>query len=170
MDNCRSCDAKLTPDIQWCPQCYTPVGPPVPGAPGVARAPAPQAAAAAPGTGGSTPAGQPVAGHPGLPPGQAPLPVWAQGSIRGHLGPDVHEPAVYSRLKGGETSFGFTGRLVLSIIVLILGLCGYPAIMGNIGMPMTWGSFEIYLPGMLLVAGLVMLKVWKPARIDSRHR
>jgi len=166
MDNCRACDAKMTPDIQWCPQCYTPVGPPVPGAPGVARTPASQTVATAPGTAGQS--GRPAA-PTGLPPGQAPLPVWAQGSIRSHLGPGIHEPAVYSRLKGGETSFGFAGRLVLSIIVVILGLCGYPAIMGNIGMPMTWSTFEIYLPGMILVAGLVMLKVWKPARIDSRH-
>ena len=161
MDNCAACDAKLTPDIKWCPQCYTPVGPPRPGAPGVPMASAP-AASAAPGA----PAGTTT----GLPPGQAPLPVWAQGSIRGHLAPHLPEPAKYSRIKGGETSFGFVGRLMLSIGVLVLGAIGYPAIMGNVGMPMTWSSFEIYLPGAILVCGLVMLKVWKPARVDSRHR
>ena len=165
MDNCGSCDAKLTPDIQWCPQCYTPVGPPRPGAPGVPMTPAPQAVS---GPSGSAPA--PGAAASGLPPGQAPLPVWAQGSIRGHLAPALPEPAKFSRVKGGETSFGFFGRMMLSIGVVILGLCGYPAIMGNVGMPMSWTSFEIYLPGFLLVGGLVMLKVWKPARIDSRHR
>ena len=170
MDNCRSCDAKLTPGIQWCPQCYTPAGPPVPGAPGVARTPAQPPTAAPSGSAGQAPAGRLATAQSNLPPGQSPLPVWAQGSIRGHLGPDVHEPAVYSRLKGGETSFGFFGRMMLSILVVILGLCGYPAIMGNIGMPMSWGSFELYLPAFFLVGGLVMLKVWKPARIDSRHR
>jgi len=160
MDNCASCDATMTPDIDWCPQCYTPVGPRRPGMPGAARVAIPQPqAAAAPGQGAT-----------GLPPGQAPLPIWAQGSIRGHLGPDVSEPAKYSRLKGGETSFGFPGRMLLSIGVVILALCGYPAIMGNIGFPMTWSSFEIYIPGAVLVCGLVMLKVWKPARVDSRHR
>jgi len=162
MDNCASCDATLTDEIDWCPQCYTPKGAPRPGMPGVRIAAPPQA------TGQPAPG---AAGSPtGLPPGQAPLPVWAQGSIRGHLGPHVPEPAKYSRVKGGETSFGFLGRLMLSIGVVILGALGYPAIMGNVGAPMTWSSFEIYLPGAILVCGLVMLKVWKPARVDSRHR
>src|SRR5436189_3118 len=30
MDTCRSCGARLAPDVGWCGQCYTPVAAPAP--------------------------------------------------------------------------------------------------------------------------------------------
>jgi len=166
MDNCASCDAKLTPDIQWCPQCYSPVGPPRPGAPGSAIPRTPQVAASQ----GQAAAGQGPSGTPtGLPPGQAPLPVWAQGSIRGIAPQPLHEAPKYSRVKGGETSFGFVGRLMLSIGVVIVAILGYPAIIGNVGVPMSWSTFEMYVPAAVLVSSIVILRVWRPSRVDSRH-
>ena len=163
MDTCASCDTKLTPDIEWCPQCYAPVGPPRPGAPGSAIPRSQQTAASSVQVQGS------AGPSNGLPPGQAPLPVWAQGSIRGMAPTALHEAPKYSRVKGGETSFGFMGRLMLSIGVVIVALVGYPAIIGNVGVPMTWGTFEIYLPAAVLVSSIVILRIWRPSRVDSRH-
>jgi len=46
MDTCRSCGARLAPDVGWCGQCYTPVAAPAPPAsfvltrrPGMAQPP-----------------------------------------------------------------------------------------------------------------------------------
>jgi hypothetical protein len=127
MENCRSCNARLTPGIDWCPQCYIPT------------------AAATAG---------------------AARPLTAR-----QLPPELLLPApTYSRMKGGETSFGWVGRTVLSIGVLILGVIGYFVVVGNTGISISWHSFELYLPVFFTVGGAMLWVVWRPARIDSRRR
>ena len=147
MENCRSCNARLTPGIDWCPQCYTRLGPPQPGMP---QAGLPQRQG-------------PVHSSPAT--AGASLPLTAR-----ELPPDLlmHAPT-YSRMKGGETSFGWVGRTVLSIGVLILGVIGYFVVVGNTGIPISWHSFELYLPAFFTIGGAMLWVVWRPARIDSRR-
>lgn len=136
MDTCRSCGARMTPDNDWCPQCYARAGapPPAPSDPRVAR-PAPMAPA-------------------------------------GRAGWRVEKPdplPVYSRVKGGETSFGVVGRVMLSIGVVILGALGYVVIIGNLGIPPGISSIMFYLPVFGVVGGALWIRVWRPGRIDSRR-
>jgi hypothetical protein len=87
------------------------------------------------------------------------------------LPPELLMPMpTYSRVKGGETSFGWVGRTLLSIGVFILGVIGYFAVMGNIGLTPGWHSFELYLPVFLVFGGAMLWIVWRPGRIDSRSR
>src|SRR5262245_706891 len=143
MDNCRSCDAKLSQDIDWCPQCYARVGPPQPGSPVAVPSPAP-----APGSLGAS--------QPLLP---RELPVDA-----------LMHTAVHSRTKAGEISFGWVGRTMLSIGVFFLGVIGYFVVVGNIGITPGWSSLERALPVFFAVGGAALWAVWRPARVASRHR
>jgi hypothetical protein len=139
MDNCRHCNAKLSPGMDWCPQCYTRTGPPQPGLP--------QAA----------------------PPGAAvKLPTTAS-FLPTSLPPDMQIQRL-SRTKAGELSFGWMGRTMMSIGVLILGVIAYFALAGNIGFVPGWKSFEMYLPVFFVVGGALIYAVWRPSRVDSRHR
>jgi uncharacterized membrane protein len=146
MDNCRSCDAKLSENIDWCPQCYARVGAPQPGVPG--SAPAAGAPAAA-----SLGASQPLL------PREMPTDALMRQFVN-------HQ----SRTKAGETSFGWMGRTMLSIGVLILCLIGYFIIAGWIGIAPSWSSFQMYIPVALTVGGGMLWAVWRPSRVDSRHR
>ena len=139
MDNCRHCDAKLTPGIDWCSQCYTRTGPPQPGLPQAAPPGAPATAPSATGP---------------LLPREMPADMLIQR---------------YSRTKGGETSFGWMGRSMLSVGVFILGVIAYFLAAGNLGFEPGWTSFEMYLPVFFIVGGGVLWVVWRPSRIDSRH-
>jgi hypothetical protein len=152
MDNCRSCDGKLSPDIDWCPQCYTRTGPAQPGMSQAAPAPAAagSATAVAPAsTGGSAP----------LLPRELPADMLMH-QLQTH----------HSRTKPGEISFGWVGRTMLSIGVLILCVIGYFVIAGNIGISPSWSSFEMYLPAAFTIGGAMLWVVWRPSRVDSRHR
>jgi hypothetical protein len=140
MDNCRHCNAKLSPGVDWCPQCYTRIGPPQPGLP---QAPPPGAPT------------QTMAVSTPLLPREMPPDMLIQR---------------YSRTKGGETSFGWMGRTMLSIGVLILGVIAYFVAAGNIGFEPGWSSFEMYLPVFFIVGGGMLWAVWRPSRVDSRHR
>ena len=140
MDNCRHCDAKLTQGMDWCPQCYTRTGPSQPGLPQ-----APPLGAPAQTTAVSSP----------LLPRELPLDMQIQR---------------LSRTKAGELSFGWMGRTMLSIGVLILGVIGYFVAAGNIGFMPGWTTFEMYLPVFFVVGGALLYAVWRPSRVDSRHR
>ena len=146
MENCRSCNARLTPGIDWCPQCYTRTGPPPPGRARTGM-PNPQVGVSA------------AASSPSRPFAARELP------------PELLMPMPrYSRVKGGETSFGWVGRTLLSIGVFILGVIGYFVVVGNIGLTPGWHSFELYLPVFVAFGGAMLWIVWRPARIDSRSR
>jgi hypothetical protein len=145
MENCRSCNARLTPGIDWCPQCYTRTGPPQPGMPQIGT---PHLQGRVPGAAATT--SQPLTAR--------------------ELPPDLlTQMPTYSRMKGGETSFGWVGRTVLSIGVFILGVIGYFVVVGNTGIAISWHSFELYLPVFFTVGGAMLWAVWRPARIDSRR-
>jgi hypothetical protein len=75
-----------------------------------------------------------------------------------------------SRTKAGETSFGWMGRAMLSVGVFILGVVGYFVVIGNLGITPGWSSFEMYLPVFFTVGGAMLWGVWRPSRVDSRHR
>ena len=148
MENCRSCDAKLSPDIDWCPQCYTRTGP---SPQAMTQAPAPATATA-------------VAPQASLGATQPLLPRELPADLL------LQMPAHHSRTKAGEVSFGWMGRTMLSIGVFILGVIGYFVVVGNIGITPGWKSFEMYLPVFFTVGGAMLWGVWRPSRVDSRHR
>jgi hypothetical protein len=108
----------------------------------------------------------------GMPQPQGLVPVAATASrplTTRELPPDLLTQPTYSRMKGGETSFGWVGRTVLSIGVFILGVIGYFVVVGNTGITISWHSFELYLPVFLTVGGAMLWAVWRPARVDSRR-
>jgi hypothetical protein len=158
MDNCRSCDAKLSPDIDWCPQCYTRTGPSQPGMPQAAPAPAQASASAVAGSIGAVTTAQNSRSEP-LAPRELPVDALMHQFMN-------HQ----SRTKAGETSFGWMGRAMLSVGVFILGVIGYFVVIGNIGITPGWSSFEMYLPVFFTVGGAMLWGVWRPSRVDSRHR
>jgi hypothetical protein len=139
MDSCRHCNAKLSPGMDWCPQCYTRTGPPQPGLPQAAPPGAPT---------------QPTAVSSPFLPREMPPDMLVQK---------------YSRMKGGETSFGWMGRTMLSVGVFILGVIAYFLAAGNLGFEPGWSSFEMYLPVFSIVGGGMLWAVWRPSRVDSRH-
>jgi peptidoglycan/LPS O-acetylase OafA/YrhL len=75
-----------------------------------------------------------------------------------------------SRTKSGELSFGWMGRTMLSVGVFILGVIAYFLAAGNLGFEPGWTSFEMYLPVFFIVGGGMLWAVWRPSRVDSRHR
>ena len=75
-----------------------------------------------------------------------------------------------SRTKPGEISFGWMGRTMLSIGVVILSLIGYLIVAGWIGISPSWSSCEMYLPVAFTIGGAMLWAVWRPSRVDSRHR
>jgi hypothetical protein len=158
MDNCRSCDAKLSPDIDWCPQCYTRTGSSQPGMPQAAPAPAQASAPAVAGSIGAVATAQNGGSEP-LAPRELPVDALMHQFMTHH-----------SRTKAGETSFGWMGRAMLSVGVFILGVVGYFVVIGNLGITPGWSSFEMYLPVFFTVGGAMLWGVWRPSRVDSRHR
>ena len=158
MDNCRSCDAKLSPDIDWCPQCYTRTGRPRPGVPQAAPAPAPASGPAVAGSPTAVATAQSASSAP-LAPRELPVDALMHQFVN-------HQ----SRTKAGEISFGWMGRTMLSIGVLILCLVGYLIVAGWIGISPSWSSFEMYLPVAFTIGGAMLWAVWRPSRVDSRHR
>jgi hypothetical protein len=77
---------------------------------------------------------------------------------------------VYSRWKAGPTSFGGGGRILLTILVLLGTVVGYPMSRGEL---LAWIGFDVpgtpFLIGYAVVAGLVALwllsRIWKRSRI-----
>jgi len=47
---------------------------------------------------------------------------------------------------------------------------GYFVVAGNIGISPSWSSFEMYLPVAFTIGGGMLWAVWRPSRVDSRHR
>jgi hypothetical protein len=54
--------------------------------------------------------------------------------------------------------------------VVILSLIGYLLVAGWIGISPSWSSFEMYLPVAFTIGGAMLWAVWRPSRVDSRHR
>lgn len=158
MDNCRSCDAKLSPDIDWCPQCYARTGPSQPGMSQASSAPAQASTPAVAGSFGAVATAQ-NGGSEQLAPRELPVDALMHQFM-------THQ----SRTKAGETSFGWMGRATLSVGVFILGVVGYFVVIGNLGITPGWSSFEMYLPVFFTVGGAMLWGVWRPSRVDSRHR
>jgi hypothetical protein len=76
----------------------------------------------------------------------------------------------FSRWKAGPTSFGPTGRMLLSIGVLIAAVIGYPLVRGGIlaavGFDVPGNGFMLLYAGLALpTATYVLTRVWRPVRI-----
>jgi hypothetical protein len=85
----------------------------------------------------------------------------------------VREPApvpVYSRWRSGPTSFGGPGRIVLSLLVVLGAVVGYPLSRGEI---LAWIGFDVpgtpfllaYAAVAVLVSVYLLNRIWKPSRV-----
>lgn len=152
METCKACGAALSPDIDWCPQCYLPKrGGPArqPGGPMTGVRVAPGGVPAGPATPGPVTPGPAIPGHPGFVPR-----------------PEAHEPVQYSRWRAGPTSFGPLGRSLLSIGVVVLGVLGYFALLGNIGITPSVTSELLYALGYTPIAVWLWFRIWRPQRVQ----
>lgn len=91
--------------------------------------------------------------------------------VRSNVGqPDVKIAPEFSRWRGGATSFGPIGRILLTLGVIVMLIVGYPVLRGLIfsviGMDIPGGGMIILYACAALPAGAYMLnRVWKPERI-----
>ena len=109
MRTCPSCGARVADDLAWCNQCYAEL--PAAQAP-TAKAPAAKAPAAAAAI---------------ADPADAQRPLW----VRSNIGqPDVKIAPEFSRWRGGATSFGPIGRILLTLGVIVMLIVGYPLLRG----------------------------------------
>ena len=77
---------------------------------------------------------------------------------------------VYSRWKAGPTSFGAAGRIMLTVLVLLGVVVGYPMSRGEI---LAWIGFDVPGTAFLIAYGVVagatalylLTRIWKRARI-----
>jgi hypothetical protein len=82
----------------------------------------------------------------------------------------LHE-ATYSRWRGGATSFGPLGRIVMTIGVLLGLAIGYPLARGlifaTVGMDVPGTGFLLMYAAIAAVAGAWLLsRVWRKARVS----
>ncbi len=81
----------------------------------------------------------------------------------------AHVPT-YSRWRGGPTSFGPAGRIVLSVLAILLGIVGYPMSRGlmvaSVGFDVP-GTGYVLMYAVVAVAGELYLfsRIWKRGRI-----
>jgi hypothetical protein len=85
--------------------------------------------------------------------------------------PTLEAAPVYSRWRGGPTSFGPGGRVMLSIGILIGMAVGYPMVRGGIlavvGFDIPGRGFMLLYTGLAIpTATFLLLKVWRLARIS----
>lgn len=105
-----------------------------------------------------------------LPTSEAPPPV---GSPLAARLPAPQEPGhvpTYSRWRGGPTSFGPAGRVVLSVLALVLGVVGYPMtrgfILASVGFDVPGRGFVVMYIVIAVVAELYLFsRIWKRERI-----
>ena len=87
--------------------------------------------------------------------------------------PAPREPAhipTYSRWRGGPTTFGPAGRVVLSLLALVLGVVGYPMsrgfILASVGFDVPGHGYVVMYAVIALVAELYLFsRIWKRERI-----
>jgi hypothetical protein len=142
MRTCPSCSANVAEDLEWCNQCYSAL----PAAPAKAEADVADAEA-------------PIEGD---------RPLWT----RAHIGnPPVKIEPEFSRWRGGATSFGPTGRTLLTLGVVCMVIVGYPILRGLIftviGMDIpTSGLIVLYAVAAIPAAAYLLSRVWKRERIN----
>jgi len=154
MESCASCGANLSEDAEWCGQCFAPVR----RGPGGRVIGAPTAAVGGP----------QAAGHGATEPGPAGAP-WMRTINTAPSKPD-HAPE-YSRWKGGPTSMGAVGRSMVSLLIVLGLLIGYPMLRG---MMLAFVGFDVPGLGFLgmyaalaIPAGAILLvRVWKAQRVN----
>ena len=94
-------------------------------------------------------------------------PLW----VRSNIGqPEVKTAQEFSRWRGGATSFGPVGRILLTLGVLVMLIVGYPLLRGLVyavgGMDVPGVGFILMYACAALPAGAYMLiRVWKRERI-----
>jgi hypothetical protein len=84
--------------------------------------------------------------------------------------PDVEIAPEYSRWRGGATSFGPIGRVLLTLGVLVLLVVGYPVLRGLVftvvGIDVPGGGFVVMYVCVAIPAGAYLLsRVWKRERV-----
>ena len=100
-------------------------------------------------------------------PANAQRPLW----VRSNMGqPEVKTAQEFSRWRGGATSFGPVGRILLTLAVLVMLIVGYPLLRGLVyavgGMDVPGVGFMVMYACAAIPAGAYMLnRVWKPERI-----
>ena len=92
-------------------------------------------------------------------------------SRRGPLPKQEFHRATYSRWRGGETSFGPIGRIVLTVGALLGLVIGYPLTRGlifaTVGMDVPGTGFELMYAGIAAVAGIWLLgRIWRRTRVS----
>ncbi|MEO8424341.1 MAG: hypothetical protein ABI595_10605 [Actinomycetota bacterium] len=114
-----------------------------------------------------------------LPPVQAPAstddveappqrPLW----VRSNIGqPEEKIEPEFSRWRGGATSFGPVGRILLTLGVIVMLIVGYPLLRGLIfsfiGMDIPGGGLIVlYVCAALPAAAYMLNRVWKRERIS----
>jgi hypothetical protein len=94
-------------------------------------------------------------------------PLW----IRSNVGkPDVKIAPEFSRWRGGATSFGPVGRVLLTVGVLLLLVVGYPVLRGLVftvvGIDVPGSGFVVMYVCVAIPAGAYLLsRVWKRERV-----
>jgi hypothetical protein len=94
-------------------------------------------------------------------------PLW----IRSNVGkPDVKIAPEFSRWRGGATSFGPVGRVLLTVGVLLLLVVGYPVLRGLVftvvGIDVPGNGFVVMYVCVAIPAGAYLLsRVWKRERV-----
>jgi predicted MFS family arabinose efflux permease len=79
--------------------------------------------------------------------------------------------ATYSRWRGGETSFGPIGRIVMTVGALLGLVIGYPLTRGlifaTVGMDVPGTGFVLMYAGIAAVAGIWLLgRIWRRTRVS----
>jgi hypothetical protein len=93
-------------------------------------------------------------------------------SVRSNIGlPDVKIEPEFSRWRGGPTSFGPLGRILLTLGVLVMLIVGYPLLRGLIysiiGLDIPGvGLVVLYACAALPAGGYMLNRVWKRERIS----
>lgn len=95
-------------------------------------------------------------------------PLW----VRSNVGqPDVKIAPEFSRWRGGATSFGPIGRVLLTLGVIVMLIVGYPLLRGLIfsiiGLDIPgFGLVVLYTCAALPAGAYVLNRVWKRERIS----
>ena len=94
-------------------------------------------------------------------------PLWARANVGQ---PDVKVVPEFSRWRGGATSFGPVGRVLLTLGVLLLLVVGYPVLRGLVftvvGIDVPGNGFVVMYVCVAIPAGAYLLsRVWKRERV-----